>query len=181
MSTEISVRPANLEHYERIVDYFLKGDRKFLDGMGVDPEKLPARESWIQLLHENHERPTVEKNIFYVIWHVNEKPAGHSNINKIIFGEEAYMHLHMWEPSIRKSGLGFQFVQQSIPFYFNKFQLKSLFCEPYARNPAPNATLKRLGFDFIKEYETVPGPISFLQPVNRWALSLDRFRDLFTK
>jgi [ribosomal protein S5]-alanine N-acetyltransferase len=177
MSVIISVKPAEPDHYDRIVDYFLSADEKFLDQMGVDPKKLPARESWIKVLHENHSKRLHEKTIFYVIWCVDGMPVGHSNINKIIFGEEAYMHLHMWKPDTRNSGLGFQLLKRSIPFYFNEFKLKNLFCEPYALNPAPNKTLKKLGFEFVKAYETIPGVISFLQPVNRWCLSSNKFRE----
>ncbi|HEY0743100.1 MAG TPA: GNAT family protein [Chryseosolibacter sp.] len=171
----ISVIPAEREHYERIVDYFLKADSKFLNGMGVDPAVLPAREVWLQRLYENHTKPMPEKNIFYVIWHVDGEPIGHSNVNKIAFGQEAYMHLHMWQPHTRKRGLGLQLVHQSIPYYFENFDLKELYCEPYALNPAPNKTLAKLGFEFIKQYETVPGVISFPQPVNRWILRRSRF------
>jgi [ribosomal protein S5]-alanine N-acetyltransferase len=86
------------------------------------------------------------------------------------------MHLHMWQSDIRKRGYGLELVRQCLPFYFDTFNLKNLFCEPYALNAAPNKTLKKLGFEFLKEYETVPGAISFLQPVNRWRLSENRFR-----
>lgn len=181
MSVTISVKPANLEHYDQIVDYFLTANEKFLDGMGVDPKKLPTRESWLKILHENHPKESQEKTIYYVIWYLDDKAIGHSNINKIVFGEEAYMHLHMWSPDTRNRGLGFELIKQSIPFYFNEFKLKNLFCEPYALNSAPNETLKKLGFEFIKEYETVPGLICFLQPVNRWCLSASKFHHLVTK
>lgn len=175
MSPIISVAPAKPEHYESIVDYFLKGDLEFLNGMGVDPKRLPSRETWLAMLYENHVKETREKSIFYVIWHLDGKAIGHSNINKIIFGQEAYMHLHMWRPATRQRGLGLELVKRSIPYYFNEFRLKNLFCEPYALNPAPNRTLKKVGFTFEKEYETIPGAISFLQPVNRWIMTYEKF------
>jgi RimJ/RimL family protein N-acetyltransferase len=161
MSHRISVFPAEAEHYQFIVDYFVNADAKFLDGMGVDPKKLPARELWLGSLEENHSKPINERTIYSVIWHVDGKAIGHSNINKIIFGEEAFMHLHMWKPDTRNRGLGIELIRQSIPFYFHEFKLKNLYCEPYALNPAPNKTMKKIGFDFIKEYETIPGLISF--------------------
>lgn len=177
-TVSLSVSPAEPEHYERIVDYFVDGDELFLDGMGVDPKLLPARDSWLKTLYENHQKPIEERNTYYVIWYADGKPIGHSNINKIIFGQEGYMHLHMWQPDTRKHGFGLQLVRQSIPYYFKNFKLKNLYCEPYALNPAPNKALKKLGFEFIKEYETKPGLISFLQPVNRWCLSETRFNTI---
>jgi [ribosomal protein S5]-alanine N-acetyltransferase len=176
----ISVRLATVEDYTSIVDYFRSGDEEFHLAMGVDSSKLPSRDEWLKLLHENHKQPLERKSFFYVIWMYNNEPIGHSNINKIVFGDEAYTHLHMWRKDIRQSGLGMQFMKLSIPFYFRRFELKNLFCEPYARNEAPNKTLKKLGFDFEREYQTIPGWISFHQPVNRWCMSRQRFDELYS-
>ena len=38
--------------------------------------------------------------------------------------------------------------------------------------------MEKLGFEFIKEYITVPGFINFEQPVKRWELTLQKFRQL---
>jgi [ribosomal protein S5]-alanine N-acetyltransferase len=175
MTDKISVRLATTSDHKRIVDYFLNGSEDFLTGMGVDRKKLPERSAWLKLLEDNHQTQLEKKSFFYVIWLVDGVPVGHSNINKIVFGEEAYTHLHMWRSGIRQSGLGYEFMRMSIPFYFDRFGLKNLFCEPYALNAAPNKTLKKLGFDFLQQYETIPGWISFLQPVNRWVLTREEF------
>jgi RimJ/RimL family protein N-acetyltransferase len=179
MVDQISVKPTTIEHYENIVQYFVDAEQTFLNGMGVDPNKLPTRESWLKTLHDNHSLPIKERSIFYVIWYLDGEAIGHCNINKIIFGSEAYMHLHMWRPEIRKAGLGSQFVRKSIPFFFEAFSLRVLYCEPYALNPAPNKTLTKLGFEFVRNYETTPGIISFPQSVNRWQLTEERFKSLF--
>lgn len=179
MDRSISVKPAETHHYERIVDYFLNGDFQFLNGMGVDPKLLPSRELWLTTLNENHRKPIEQRNIFYVIWYADGEPIGHSNVNKIVFGKEAYMHLHMWKSDIRRNGLGLELVKQSIPYYFDNFKIKTLWCEPYALNAAPNKTLNKLGFEFIKEYETIPGTISFLQPVKRWRLTESEFERMY--
>lgn len=167
----IDVRLAVEADYPFIVDYFRNGDDEFHRGMGVDRSRLPARKEWLDILHDNHNRPKETKDFFYVIWMYDDEPVGHSNINKIKYGDEAYMHLHMWRQDIRARGLGLNFVKMSIPFYFDEFSLRTLWCEPYALNPAPNKTLKKLGFDLVKTYDTIPGWISFHQPVNRWCLS----------
>jgi RimJ/RimL family protein N-acetyltransferase len=176
---KLSVKVAEENDYKYIVDYFTSADHHFLNGMGVDPLKLPKRQDWLKLLSDNHTKPIEEKNIFYLIWYYNDEPIGHTNINKIVFGEEAYMHLHMWKREIRHKGIGLELMKLSIPHYFNTFKLKTLFCEPYALNQAPNKTLKKLGFTFVKEYETTPGLISFHQSVNRWSLSYEDFIIMF--
>ena len=65
--------------------------------MGVDLTKMPSKEEWHKMLKEQlHHRPE-EKRSYCIIWMMNERPIGHSHFNKIIFGEEAYMHLHIWD------------------------------------------------------------------------------------
>ncbi len=62
----------------------------------------------------------------------------------------------------------------SLPFFFKNLQLKNVFCEPYALNPAPNRTLEKVGFECLEEYVTVPGYLNFEQPVKRWRMSREQ-------
>jgi len=175
----LSVREATPTDLEKTIDYFLQADNSFLQGMGVDTAKLPSKEGWLKLLNDEYQKPYREKKFFYIIWLLDGIPVGHSNVNKIIYGEEAYMHLHLWRSDKRRKGIGLEFLKMSIPYYFDRFRLKNLYCEPYALNPAPNKTLKKLGFEFIRTYETIPGWINFRQPVNRWRLQEENTR-IFT-
>ena len=146
--------------------------------MGVDLSKMPTREEWKEMLNEQISQSYEEKKSYCITWLLNGEPAGHSNVNRIIFGEEAYMHLHIWKPGNKTKGLGLQFVKMTLPFFFQNMKLKKICCEPYALNPAPNKTMENLGFEFIKEYVTVPGFINFEQPVKHWELTLQKFRQL---
>lgn len=88
------------------------------------------------------------------------------------------MHLHLWNNSERKKGMGLNFVRRTLPEYFNNFKLKNLYCEPYAFNDAPNRTLGKIGFDFVRRYRTIPGYLNFEQEVNRWEMTLEKFNAL---
>jgi RimJ/RimL family protein N-acetyltransferase len=175
----LSVRETEEKDIKSIVDYFLNSSDEFLLGLGVDKAKLPGRDEWLKMLSAGINKKIHDREFYFIIWLLNNEPAGHSNINKIIYGEEAYMHLHLWQSGSREKGLGSKFLKLCIPQYFEKFKLKNLFCEPYAENTAPNKTLEKLGFEFIKQYETIPGWINFRQPVNRWLMSFDRYRSLY--
>ena len=175
---KLSIRKASKVDFPLIVDYFLNADAKFLQDMGADITKLPKREEWLSLLGIELDKNVEEQRFFYLIWLANGKPIGHSNINKIVFGEEAFMHLHIWSDDSRRQGIGPQLVLQSVPHYFINFHLKNLYCEPYAYNQAPNKVLLKAGFDFQKQYETIPGWINFLQVVNQWCMSIEKFRAL---
>jgi RimJ/RimL family protein N-acetyltransferase len=61
-------------------------------------------------------------------------------------------------------------VRRSANFYFERFNLKKLVCEPWAGNLAPNRVLEKLGFRFVTRYRTIPGVIAYEQDVNRYEL-----------
>jgi len=174
---ELSVREIQHSDIDALVRYWLRADDAFLEGMGVDVKKMPGRDAWVNMLTDQISKPYEEKQSYCIIWLADGIPTGHSNINKIVFGEEAYMHLHLWNSNVRKRGMGTELVKMTIPFYFDHFKLKRLYCEPYALNAAPNKTLEKAGFTFIKEYTTIPGWLNFEQPVNLWVLERDQLRN----
>jgi RimJ/RimL family protein N-acetyltransferase len=172
---EIEVRPfASREDYELMLDYFYNADDRFLNGMGVDRMKLPERARWVEALLIDHEKPDNERDRFYLVWIFRGCRVGHSSINKIVPGTEAFIHLHLWNSQLRRGGLGTEFVRRSASFYFERFNLKKLVCEPYAENPAPNRVLEKLGFAFVRRYWTIPGVLTFEQDVNRYELRRPR-------
>jgi Acetyltransferase (GNAT) domain len=156
--------------YERVLDYFLCADEPFLRGMGVDPKRLPHRDVWLDLLLPDLTRPDSQKQTFYLGWDYNGARVGHCNVNQLIYGEQAIVHLHLWDRAVRRRGLGTEFFRQSVPVFFERFALQRLYCEPYADNPGPNRVVSKAGFRFIKRYRTAPGLISFEQDVNRYVL-----------
>ncbi len=175
---ELYVREMEKEDVELIVDYFVNADVDFLKSMGADKTKLLNRTEWITKLNKEFDKTNEEKEYYYIIWMIDNQPTGHSNIDKIDFGQTATMHLHLWKSHNRAKGLGLQFLKRTIPFYFNNFKLKKLICEPKSKNISPNKALKKVGFEFIKKYETVPGMINFLQSVNRYEMTKDRFKEI---
>ncbi|MBC7775278.1 MAG: GNAT family N-acetyltransferase [Phycisphaerae bacterium] len=174
----LSVRPLSEAHIPLITQYWLGSDPAFLQGMGVDLDKMPGQSEWEKSLLEQLSQPIPDKKSYCIIWQVDDQAVGHSNINKIQLGEEAYMHLHLWRTNLRQKGMGTDFVKLTLPHFFENYHLKTLYCEPYSLNPAPNKTLEKVGFQFVKEYVTTPGWLNFEQPVNLWELSRERFLSL---
>lgn len=172
---ELSVREIQQQDIELIIDYWLNSDNEFMKNMGVDVSKIPAKKDWESMLWEQLSQSYEKKNSYCIIWEDEGKSIGHSNVNKIIYGQEAYMHLHLWKQDKRKKGLGTALVKKTLPYFFNNLDLKKLFCEPYALNPAPNKVLEKTGFEFVKEYTTIPGWLNFEQQVNLWVLDNSKF------
>jgi ribosomal-protein-alanine N-acetyltransferase len=121
-----------------------------------------------------------EAAVYVVIWVVDDVPIGHSNISKIIYGEEASMHVHVWYSEQRQRGYGQELVKKSLENYFQTFKLKRVFCEPNAVNEAPNKTLQKVGFQLIEEnLVCLPGMVSFEQPINRYEITRERYESLY--
>lgn len=171
----LSVREIQSTDIDLLVDYWLNADSAYLQSMGADINKLPTRMQFNKMLAEQIDTPLKDKKSYALIWELDRKPIGHSNVNKIEFGKTATMHLHLWRSVSRKKGIGTALVRKSLPHFFEKLQLKKLVCEPYALNPAPNKTLNKVGFEFVKRYKTIPGTLNFEQEVNRWELTKEKF------
>ena len=168
---QVQVRPfAGRSDYERMIDYFLGADQAFLRGMGVDPKKLPQRQIWLESVLIDHQRIDAEKERSYLAWIHQGTAVGHSSINRIRIGEEAFIHLHLWVSGLRQAGLGTQYFSASAAEFMRAFRLKRLYCEPYANNPGPNRVLLKSGFRFVRRYRTTPGAINFEQDVNQYLL-----------
>jgi RimJ/RimL family protein N-acetyltransferase len=172
----LSVREIQEQDISSLVQYWKKSDSSFLKNMGVDLNKIPSSEALQEMLSTQLEQSYAEKQSYCIIWLLNGEAIGHCNVNKILFGKEAFMHLHIWNEETRKKGYGTDYIKKTLPFFFNSLQLKVLYCEPYALNPSPNKTLERLGFDFVKKYITIPGSLNFEQEVNLWKLTYKKFR-----
>lgn len=171
------VREMKVDEIPLLVDYFLSGDIEFYNRLGIDINKLPEREEWIDSLEKKFIPLLLKKEVFYVVWILDEVPIGHCNINDIVFGEKANMHLHLWKTDTRKKGLGTKFVELSLKEYFKRFELKHIFCEPNALNEASNNTLRKVGFEFVKEYESIPSAITSLQRVNQWIMPREKMME----
>lgn len=175
---KLSVREIEEKDIPNITNYWLNSDPEFMKGMGVDMSKMPDRNQWMEMLSVQIRQKYEEKKSYCIICLLDGEAIGHSNVNNIVFAKEAFMHLHLWYPDVRKSGMGSQLVKMTLPYFFGNLKLERIYCQPYALNPAPNKTLEKVGFKFVKEYITIPGYLNFEQSVKLWEMSYDDFRKL---
>lgn len=175
MQEQLSVREMRESDILSIADYWLNSEKDYLLGMGVDLQKIPTRDQFSVFLTEQIALPYKKKSSYAIIWELNGIAVGHCNVNKIDFGHAAFMHLHFWSQQNTSKGLGVNFVELCLPYFFQNLELQTIYSEPYAKNRAPHIALERCGFDFEKEYLTTPGSLNFEQEVKRWALPIDKF------
>lgn len=166
----LSVREIQQNDIPLIIEYWLNAEPAYLQGMGVDLDKMLSHEQWQSMLEEQLGLPHEQKKSYCMIWEVDGQPVGHCNVNRIVFGEEAFMHLHIWYAAIRSMRLGTELIKMTLPYFFKNLQLKKICCEPYALNPSPNKALAKAGFEFVNEYITIPGALNFEQTVAHWEI-----------
>jgi RimJ/RimL family protein N-acetyltransferase len=152
------------------IDYFHDASDEHLRMLGVDRVRLPKRDAWLTFYEEDFARPVPERTNYSLVWEHGGSVVGFSSADRIVFGDEAFMHLHILNPLMRGKGLGAELVKESARTYFRALELERLFSEPNALNAAPNRTLQRAGFRFLFTHETTPGPINFPQLATRWVL-----------
>jgi RimJ/RimL family protein N-acetyltransferase len=166
----LTVREMSADEIGIIIDYFLNATPEFLETLGVDPTRFPPTGAWRERARREAELAVEQRGWLPVIWLSDDRPVGFSTSDKIRYGEQADMHLHVIDPGRRNSGIGTACVRLTVDLYFERLKLKRLFCEPNAFNVAPNRTLQKAGFKYLKTHMTVPGPLNFHQAVNRWVI-----------
>jgi RimJ/RimL family protein N-acetyltransferase len=166
----LTIREMKATEVDLIIDYFHTATPEYLETLGVDPTRFPPPQAWRDRFHREGELPFDQRSVVPVIWLSGDRPVGFSTSDKIRYGEQANMHLHVTDPERRHQGVGAECVQRTVDFYFEHLKLKRLFCEPNAFNVAPNRTLQKAGFKYLKTHMTVPSPLNFHQAVTRWVI-----------
>ncbi|HEY1989464.1 MAG TPA: GNAT family protein [Acidimicrobiales bacterium] len=171
----LTVREMKLADVDLRISYFHDSSDQHLRTLGVDRARLPAPDAWRSFYQEDYARPRQARESYSVVWELDDRAVGFSSADHIIFGQEAFMHLHILEPTRRRQGLGAEFVRMSAEVYFRALELQRLYCEPNAFNTAPNRALQSAGFRYQFSHEAQPSPINFLQVTTRWVMDRPPF------
>jgi RimJ/RimL family protein N-acetyltransferase len=175
----LKVREVTAGDIDAIVSYWKDAPISYLKAMGIDTGDLSRFNGMAVGIRAELAVPYTEKKTFHLVAEFDGQAIGHTYVNKVQFGETAFVHLHLWRGTPKGQKLGSRMVAAAIPFFFEKLELQELLCEPAAANPAPNRTIERLGFELVKTYETVPAGWNFILEVNQWKLSRRRCKELF--
>ncbi len=174
-----AVRPLGPDDIDFFVSYFVDADEALLLKIGVDLLKMPKREDFAASIERDLAKPLIEHERYILIWELDGERAGISSIDKIQYGKQANMHLHVTEEGDRMKGHGTEFVRRSVPVYFDTFDLQVLYCQPNAFNTAPNRALQQAGWRYVETVRCVPGWLNFHQPVTRWKFTREMMSNTY--
>lgn len=162
------VRRFGVDEIALRIDYFHSASDEHLERLGVARDLLPDPARWRSFYEQDHREPPERRREHALAWELDGNVVGFTTADRITYGREAFMHLHLFEEASRGSGLGARFVALSVPLYFEALALDRLYCEPNALNVAPNRTLQKAGFRYELSHHTIPGPLNPPQVVTRW-------------
>ncbi|HVC38687.1 MAG TPA: GNAT family protein [Candidatus Dormibacteraeota bacterium] len=166
----LTVREMRLDEVGIRIEYFHGSSDDHLRRLGVDRALLPTRPKWRAFYEEDATRPIQDRVNYSLLWESDGRVVGFSTVDRIVFGREAFLHLHILRADQRHAGLGTPLVVKSASVYFEVLQLERIFSEPNAFNVAPNRTLQRAGFRYLFTHTAQPSPVNFPQVTTRWVL-----------
>src|SRR5260370_16743368 len=94
----LTAREMTVAETDLVIDYFHSSTPEYLETLGVDPSRMPSRESWRERLAHEFARPDEQRSAIVVIWLSDQRPIGFSTSNKITYGEQPNIHLHATNP-----------------------------------------------------------------------------------
>jgi len=140
---------------ESIVNYWHHSPPGFLEGMGVDPQKISSPED--MRVHLQGQVDDFEKNgskvgRLLIIEYLNGAIGCH-NLNEIAVGDSALFHAHIWDYKMRGQGLGSYTYPRACRIYMDRFNLKKIrFISP-TLNKGINQIKEKLRLKCLGEVE----------------------------
>ncbi len=107
------IREMALDEVGLIIDYFHGSPPEHLETLGVDPTRLPTRQAWRVRYVEGYDKAIQDRSTLLVIWMLDGVGIGFSAADKIVYGDEANMHLHVVDAQRRGSGIGSACVRET--------------------------------------------------------------------
>ena len=136
--------------------------------MGVAADRMPSAKQMRQNLEPMLSSPDSIAHSSVLAWCLDGEAIGHSSLKDIVPGESGNVHLHLWRPDLRGKGHGPRFFCLAAIDFYNRFQLKSMLCEPKADNPTPNRLLQKIGFPLISSRIGASSELSAICLLNRY-------------
>ena len=139
--------------------------------MCVDKTQLPSSSDLNARLTKLLDTPLPDRASDPLIWEVDSKAVGLTNLNAIERGKQADIHLHLFDPHSRGKGLGRRLFMMSVQKYFQRHGLAKIVCQPASANPGPTGLMRALEIPVARTYLTKPSMICFEHEVNRYEIN----------
>jgi RimJ/RimL family protein N-acetyltransferase len=164
------IRELKIGDVDGIIAYFLRLSVAELDQIGIDGASLKLEDDWAQWFEKNIYQPLYKVSAYFLVWDIDDAMVGFTFVDRIVYGSDAYLHMYLIQPQLRKSGYGQKFLQQSIKTLFDQFKFDQLYCEPSAINTQAQRALQACGFKYIKTHNQSSPDFAYKAPLSQWLL-----------
>jgi RimJ/RimL family protein N-acetyltransferase len=165
------IRELKLDDVDGIIAYFLRLSAAELDHIGIDGASLKLEDDWKKWFEKSLYQPLYKASAYFLVWDIDDAMVGFTFVDRIVYGGDAYLHMYLIQPQLRKSGYGQKFLQQSIKTLFDQFKFDELYCEPSAINTQAQRTLQACGFKYVKTHSQPSPDFAYNAPRSLWRLT----------
>lgn len=169
----LTVRPLRSEDFEGFIAYFTGVSKGDAERMGLAIDRVPSAAQLRSDLETMITAPVDRLRSFVLAWCVDDQTIGHSSLKDIVPGDFGSMHLHMWRADLRGKGYGPRLFCLSALVFYERFNLKTIICEPKADNPIPNRLLQKIGFPLVLTHVGASSDLAFVCELNRYEIVRD--------
>lgn len=152
-STSISVRDFQEGDIPFVLNYWFHSPEGFVESMGANPQKMGSEDQMEKGLRnkvlQNRNIKTSKLNAL-TITH-NGKPIGVHVINPLVENDHGIFHAHIWEPTMRRKGVGVYSYPQALKVFMDRFNLKKIVFKTPVQNTGALRVKEKLGIRCIGE------------------------------
>jgi RimJ/RimL family protein N-acetyltransferase len=153
----IKIRELQASDIDGIIAYFHFLSAADLAQIGIDDASLKREDDWKNWFEQNLYQSLNKLAAYFLVWELDEVMVGFTFVDRIVYGEDAYLYMYLIKPQLRKSGYGQKLLQQSIKTLFDQFKFDQLYCESSAINTQAQRALQACGFKYVKTHNQ-PSP-----------------------
>jgi RimJ/RimL family protein N-acetyltransferase len=153
--------------------YFENATDEYLLRLGVNPDAIRGFKRDYSAFRAVQAPPLHERKIYGFAFEKEGVLIGSSTLKEIQFGKSAEIHGHIYDETLRGTGLVSSFLPEFLKHVFDLFELEVLIAEPSAQNPAPNRLLQKLGLSIQRSYQSPAQGILLARTANRYELTRD--------
>ena len=165
----LTVREMMDTEVDLIIDYFYNATPEYLETLGVDPTRLPPAQAWRDRLCREGELAFDQRSVVPVIWLSDDRPVGFSTADKIRYGEQANMHLHVSGPGAgSRRRCRMRAAYRRLLFRAFETEAAVLRAERLQRGAEPHPAKGR--FQISQDPHDRASPVNFHQAVTRWVI-----------
>ena len=159
MNAEAPIQPSRVRvedprpgDAQAILDYWYRSPPAFLEGMGVDLDRLPAPEQLearIEAKIRGAEGGTPPSDLLMI--RCDASTIGFHIINEMVPGDGAIFHGHIFDPAFRRRGVAMTSYPLACRVFLDRFDLRRMWFKTPAQNLGAIRVKEKLGIRRVGE------------------------------